>query len=252
MFDNNKIPKIVHFCWFGPADYSLTIKRCISSWKHHLSDYEIRFWNEDSFDIKNHPFVSAAYQAGMFAFVSDYVRMYALNKYGGIYLDTDVEVYKDFIPLLSFDFFIGLEDKGRFGTSAIGCHKEHWLTEKMLNLYDNLTFDSSDAKSFVNVNFVSQFLLEHNFSEENQKEIINNECKLPIGTFGTSKYNTEMPEVVYAKHLFDGSWNRKKKGTLSNFSRYLFKTGLSTDITSLMKIAYYKAQSYKTRKSNES
>lgn len=93
------IPKIIHYCWFGKGKKNRLIKRCIRSWKKRMPDYEIICWNEDNFDYTSVPFVKEAYEQKKWAFVADYVRLYALFHYGGIYLDTDSEVYK------SFDFF---------------------------------------------------------------------------------------------------------------------------------------------------
>ena len=90
------IPKIIHYGWFGGKKKSRFILNCISSWKKHLPDYEIIEWNETNFDICAHPFACGAYKAGKYAFVSDYVRVYTIYHYGGIYFDTDIEVKKDF------------------------------------------------------------------------------------------------------------------------------------------------------------
>ena len=85
------IPKIIHYCWFGKGKYPRMMKKCIRSWKRNLPDYIIKCWNEDNFDIEAAPiYVRDAYKMRKFAFVSDYVRLYALYHEGGVYLDTDV------------------------------------------------------------------------------------------------------------------------------------------------------------------
>lgn len=99
------IPKKIHYCWFGRGDKPEIVKTCMKSWHTHLSDYEFVEWNEDNFDIHMNSYISEAYKAKKFAFVSDFVRVYALCNYGGIYLDTDVEVYKSFDDLLHHDSF---------------------------------------------------------------------------------------------------------------------------------------------------
>ena len=85
-----RIPKTIHYCWFGRGEKPEIVKKCIDTWKDKLSDYKIIEWNEDNFDINQNDYVKEAYKAKKFAFVSDYVRVYALYNYGGIYLDTDV------------------------------------------------------------------------------------------------------------------------------------------------------------------
>ena len=66
--------------------------KCIESWHKYLPGYTLKLWNEDSFDINTVPYVKEAYEARKFAFVTDYIRLYALYHEGGIYMDTDVEV----------------------------------------------------------------------------------------------------------------------------------------------------------------
>lgn len=88
------IPKKIHYCWFGKGEKPKIVKMCIESWREKLPEYEIKEWNEENFDISINNYVKQAYEAKKYAFVSDYVRLYALYIEGGIYMDTDVEVLK--------------------------------------------------------------------------------------------------------------------------------------------------------------
>ena len=103
------IPKIIHYCWFSGDKKPESIQHCIDSWKRVMPDYEIRCWGPDSFDFDSIPFVKEAFEARKWAFVADYIRQYAIYTYGGIYLDSDVEVYKTFDEFLDEKCFIGTE-----------------------------------------------------------------------------------------------------------------------------------------------
>lgn len=95
------IPKIIHYCWFGGNPLPKLAKKCIRSWKKYCKGYEIREWNESNFDISTAPlYVRQAYEAKKWAFVTDYVRLYVVHEYGGIYLDTDVQIKKKLDDLL--------------------------------------------------------------------------------------------------------------------------------------------------------
>ena len=94
MNKKTKIPKIIHYCWFGKGKKSELIEKCIASWKKYLPDYKIIEWNESNFDINSNIYCKEAYENKKYAFVSDYVRLYAVYNYGGIYFDTDLEVLK--------------------------------------------------------------------------------------------------------------------------------------------------------------
>ena len=105
-----KIPHIIHYCWFGRNPKSELVLNCIESWKKYLPGYEIREWNEDNYDVTQVNFVKEAYENQKWAFVSDYVRFDVLYQFGGIYFDTDVELLKP-IPeeILAKRAFTGFE-----------------------------------------------------------------------------------------------------------------------------------------------
>ncbi len=88
------IPKIIHYCWFGGKEMPPLVQKCIKSWKEHLPDYEFKLWNEENFDINSSEWCKGAYENKKYAFVADYVRLIALYKNGGIYLDTDEKMEK--------------------------------------------------------------------------------------------------------------------------------------------------------------
>ncbi|HBK83735.1 MAG TPA: hypothetical protein DDZ41_09095 [Flavobacterium sp.] len=131
------IPKIIHYCWFGGAKKSGLIKECIQSWHTFLPDYKIVEWNETNSDL-SHPFVQKAYQQKMWAFVSDYVRLDVLSKYGGIYLDTDMMILKNFDALLNHQCFFGAEDKNFINCSIIGCQAGFQFIEKCKLIYNEV------------------------------------------------------------------------------------------------------------------
>ena len=103
----NKIPKIIHYCWFGGNPMPDSFQKCIDSWKQVMPEYEIVCWDESNFDLTSVPFVSEAAEMKKWAFVSDYVRLYALYYQGGIYLDTDVEIVQPLDRFLMHSFFSG-------------------------------------------------------------------------------------------------------------------------------------------------
>lgn len=135
------IPKIIHYCWFGGSELTASTKKYIDGWKKLLPNYKIMEWNENNFHIKNCcNYVQQAYQQQKWAFVSDYVRLSVLYQYGGIYLDTDVEVLKSFDPLLKNKAFIGAESKYSICTAVIGAESRLAIIRELLDLYDKKNF----------------------------------------------------------------------------------------------------------------
>lgn len=105
------IPKIIHYVWLGGGEKSEKIKQCMESWKRHMPDWEIKEWNESNFDINYNDFTHQSYEKKQYAFTSDVIRLFALFTEGGIYLDTDVMVYKPLDEFLNEKGFTGYEDK---------------------------------------------------------------------------------------------------------------------------------------------
>ena len=103
------IPKIIHLCWLSGDPYPPKIAKCLETWKKHLADYEIILWDTNRFDLNSSIWVRQAFEKKKYAFAADFIRFYALYHFGGIYLDSDVEVLKSFDDLLDLPYFMGVE-----------------------------------------------------------------------------------------------------------------------------------------------
>lgn len=134
------IPKIIHICWFGRGKYPEKIQQCIESINTYLPDYKMIVWDEDNFDIKQYRFAAEAYELKKYAFVSDVCRVQALKQYGGIYLDTDVEVLKSLDQFLNHQMFFGLESSSLVCTAVIGCEPNHPFLDEVLKYYEGKSF----------------------------------------------------------------------------------------------------------------
>lgn len=145
------IPKKIHFCWFGKNKKPELVIRCVASWKKYLVDYEIIEWNEDNFDINSNLFVKEAFCAGKWAFVSDYVRLWALYNYGGIYLDSDVEVIKSLDEFLEYPAFGGFSgayevtNNVEIPSAVMGAEKGNLWLKYLLDYYKDRKFILPDG-----------------------------------------------------------------------------------------------------------
>ena len=136
------IPKIIHYCWFGRGKMPELAEKCIASWKKYLPEYEYKLWNEDTFDINSVPYVKEAYESRKFAVVTDYIRLWALYNYGGVYMDTDVEILKPLDEFLKLPAFTGYEaSSGMAPVTGLmaSAPKGIWVTEQ-LAYYDDKHF----------------------------------------------------------------------------------------------------------------
>lgn len=223
------IPKVIHYCWFGRGKQPKLIRDCIKSWKMIMPDYELKCWNEDNFDVTTVPFVYQAYQEKKWAFVADYVRFYALYNEGGIYLDTDIEVFKRMDCFLQHNFFAGTELRYVNGSpfitvdaSTFGSIKGHWYTKKCMEFYHDKPFkDSQGEISGGVVQLVATNELKgYGYIRENKNQIINNDIYIYDTHFFSNKENYIKGADVYTIHHFDGSWcDDKNRGLLYKLAR---------------------------------
>lgn len=223
-----KIPKIIHYCWFGGKDKPEVIKKYINSWKEKLRDYEIKEWNESNFDISSNIFVKQAYESGKYAFVSDYVRVYALYNYGGIYMDTDVEVKQPFSDeILGNDSFWGFEEKNYIATSTIGTKKGNKLIKRFLDSYDGKAFIKEDGEidTLTNVAIVSNIIEGIGIRLDGTYQRIEGICTVyPQEYFSPYDYincYSKANENTYTIHHFYKSWLPYKEKIKENIKKMI-------------------------------
>ena len=165
------IPKIIHYCWFGKGELPPLALKCIESWKKFMPDYEIKRWDEDNYDIRKNQYISQAYDARKFAFVSDYARFDVLYTYGGIYLDTDVEIIKDLTPIIEQGAYVGVEQMSGIASGlGIAAPASMEIYKEILDSYEKDSFIDQNGKMNLEtvVIRVSDIFKKHGFIQENR------------------------------------------------------------------------------------
>ena len=141
------IPKVIHYCWFGKGKMPKLAKKCIKSWKKYCPGYEIVLHTEENFDLTQNRYLNEAYNAGKWAFVSDYARLKIIYENGGIYLDTDVELIKPIDDLVNLKGFMGFDEKGIVATGlGFGAEKGNEIVLEFLKDYDDISFVLPDGR----------------------------------------------------------------------------------------------------------
>ena len=185
------IPKIIHLCWLSGDPYPPKIQKCLESWKKFLPEYEVMLWDGNRFDLNSSSWVAQAFAAKKYAFAADYIRMYALYHYGGIYLDSDVEVLKSFDELLTLPYFVGAENAGTIEAAIIGAESGCDWVKACLDYYENRDFIQENGQ--MDIRMLPEIMNE---TIGKLKPI----CNLPSGTtLGELKKigKHEMTEKVY-------------------------------------------------------
>ncbi len=227
------IPKKIHYFWFGKAEKSDLEKECISRFSAFAPDFEIKEWNEENFDVSQHPYTRAAYSEKKWAFVSDYARLKVLQIEGGIYLDTDMWLAKDITELCEQSEFIGKEDDQYISAGIIGVTTENQFIKDCLSAYDNLTTRTPIPKVLTEVYSKKSYAIKvyepvyfYPFTSESIKDF--------------NKKNA--PLESYAVHMWNYSWGHplakffKKVGVYKKLNIISEKLGLKKITKKVLKM----------------
>lgn len=201
------IPKIIHYCWLSGDPYPELVQLCMQSWKEKLPDYEFMLWDKSRFDIHSVPWVEQACSAKKWAFAADYIRLYALYNYGGIYLDSDVEVLKSFDDLLDREYFIGrehtpdrIENQNSIEAATLGAAKGLPFLKNLMVFYEANYF--CEKNGFLNTTTLPTVMARG--LRDNPLEIF------PMDYFSPKNTRTlalEISKNTYSIHHFNGSWH---------------------------------------------
>lgn len=208
--ETNQIPKVIHYFWFGKNDKPEIFYKCLESWKKQCPDYEIKEWTEENFDININKYVSEAYEKGKYAFVSDYARFYILNKYGGIYLDIDVEILKNIDDLLSENVFMGFEDRGLVNPGLImGAKKEEKVIRDILKIYDEFKHFPENVQTVCEI--VTDYLVRNKelMTQTDKIQRLEGVTVYPFEYFCACDLITKkmsITENTYTVHHYNASW----------------------------------------------
>ena len=210
-----RIPKIIHYCWIGTKEKPESVQYCIESWRKFCPDYEIIEWNERNYDFTKNEYMKEAYEAKKWGFATDYARLDIIYNYGGIYLDTDVEIIKSFDDLLDEEAFIGFEDGGEnlFINSGqgFGAIPYNNIIGKMKDFYEEIHFCNDDGSLNMTPSpkYTTEVLCQNGLKKENKTQkldniIIYNKEVLCPKNFNTG--NIKITQNTHSIHHFTASW----------------------------------------------
>lgn len=206
-----KIPRTIHYIWFGGKPLPPMAERCMASWKEHCPDYEIIRWDESNFDSGGNRYFEEALAAKKWAFASDYARLKVLVEHGGIYMDTDVEVLRPLDCFLEEEAFSGFEAPSRIQTALMACRNAFPLFKRLLHDYDERSFVQPDGSydETTNVTAITNACLELGLSLNGKKQTVEGFTLYPRDYFCPKDGKTRqvhLTENTYAVHHFDGAW----------------------------------------------
>ena len=223
----NKIPKTIHYFWFSGDPYPDKVKRCLDSWHKFCPDYEFKLWSLENYKTDN-VFCNEALSKKVWAFASDFGRCDVLYRYGGIYMDLDVELIKPLDDLLYDDGFFCFESKeGVDPGSGMGCTKCNEVFEKICKKYENLHFINEDG-TFNKVDILKQYtsvLEDYGLKKTGRYQLVNGIAVYPPLVFSPYSYQTGIDSRygnTYGIHHWVSAWiSEEQRMEMENRKRTL-------------------------------
>ncbi len=210
------IPKVIHYCWFGNKPLPKLAQRCIASWKKYCPEFEIKEWNEKNFDINQIPYTKQAYQAGKYAFVSDYARFWILKQYGGVYMDTDVELINSLNEILMKGPYIGCEkdfDEGIRLAPGLGMATpaNNGFINELTAFYHSLNFRNEDGSlnQTTIVEYTTEIFRKHGLKDMSGIQKVGEFYVYPKEYFCPQNLETGKLTITpntYSIHHYAASW----------------------------------------------
>lgn len=227
----NQIPKLIHYFWFGYNEKSPLIKKCIDSWKNIVPDYTIIEWNESTFDVNQCLYAKQAYEQKKYAFVSDFARLKILHEYGGIYLDTDVELIKPLDELLHEEAFMGFESNLFISPGCIiGAQKNNVIIKYLLDYYYTRKFLYKNNQNLTTIGEYTTYLLKKigikNNGRYQKKDGITIYPREYFSPISFDNHTESFSNNTYSVHHYMSSWknqNGKAKSRVINYVKLWLK-----------------------------
>lgn len=222
--------KKIHYIWLGGKKKPRVVRKCISSWKKHMPDWEIKEWNETNLDLDINPFCRQAYDAKKYAFAADVLRFDILYKEGGLYFDTDVKAIKDFTPLAKKNIcFSGYEISGKINPGLVlYCPNKHEsILSEVLDIYNNSSFVNEDGS--YNLRVVGDYLFDV-LRNKNKKRIDDIDYYEDFVVYPAA-YFAPRDDIhrtnlicgkTYSIHLYAATWTPVKRKIIIFFKRLIY------------------------------
>ena len=247
------IPKKIHYFWIGGNPKPESVIYCIESWKKYCPDYKIIEWNETNFDFTKNEYMRQAYKEKKWAFVTDYARLDVIYRYGGIYLDTDVELIKPLDSVLHYQGYMGFDktiEKDHYVATGLGFGMEpkNSIIKEMMVDYENPGRDKEDGKiKYVPCPYLNtQVLQKHGLENVDRDQMIENIMVFASDVLCPKSYNTlqvRTTERTLSIHHFDGTWQdsemKKRHRMTADINRFFGEKAGSRIDRGIGNIEYY-------------
>lgn len=226
------IPKIFHYIWFGRK--KVPHPDFIEGWQQLHPDWEVKKWDEDNLEVESESLYNAL-KTREWSNATNIARLFILQKEGGVYLDTDVEIVKSFDPFISHHAFVGFQvgpgvrDSEMVNMAVFGAEKNHPCFRELIPMAEKHPgMDTGHNQIARGPAVITSYLRERNlnFSEEviEVADITIFPKKVFYPYLWNEKYTKDcISEETRAIHHWDLSW--WKQSSFETLSRNPFRKG---------------------------
>jgi len=210
--DCKQIPGIIHGIWFSDNPMPELYQRCLESWRKYSPDLEIRIWSLDTYKPSRCLFFEQAVEHKNWAFASDYARVDLLRRYGGIYMDLDVEMLRPIDDLLYNDAYMSFESADRIECgSGMGAEPGHPVIEEICESYEKRPYLKPDGtwdNSTCPVRY-TEVIEKHGLKKNGGFQFVEDITVYPFEVLTGKSFDTGIvynTELSYTVHHHNGSW----------------------------------------------
>jgi len=208
-----KIPRIINTFWFSNDPIPEKYLECMKSWKQFCPDYEVRIWSLNDYNSKGCRFFDEAISVMNWSIASDYSRIDVIYRYGGIYMDMDVEVIKPLDDLLRNEAYLGFESMQHVDCgSGFGSRQGNKVFEEIRGKYLDKPFILEDGT--YNIREIcpvvyTDVLKKHGLVTNGQYQKIENITVYPFECLSAKSFETGIiynTNNTYTIHHHGGTW----------------------------------------------
>lgn len=179
------IPKKIHYIWLSGDPFPESIQLIQKLWRKTFVDYEFKLWDKSEYDkIPDKPqYIIDAYNQKKWAFVSDYIRVYALFTEGGWYFDSDLQMFTgDLEQYRSYSFVSTVEVSGNFfdlsgyywrthiQAAWMGAQPGNILLKDIIEYYKKAQFIFKDNRTKIAPEIYGDLAIKYGFDRSIKKE----------------------------------------------------------------------------------
>lgn len=203
--------KTIHYFLEGEQPYDYR-----ESWKVCCPDYNIVHWHAGNMPYEEYPFLHHIRDSKKWSVMSDFLRHWAVNKFGGFYLDTDVELIRSLDPLLEESSFLCIEGHPISGNAAvsgghIGAYFQGLCLQEICSLDMPYFLKNTFAEIEISPRLVTRIIVKHKGFELDESDL--NEVKdyknfktLPKKYFYPYNWNERFEESCITEDTIGIHW----------------------------------------------